>query len=168
MFCKWTTRSRGAELTRKLSGKSSAPLSPLEQLVVRCDPSRRYSNAGNDSSNNEAHFSNRKHVISISISHIRPGFFSISKMFSSSSTDSRDRYHRMTGRSTGQKSGISRIGFVFVETKIHKWRRRGYANMTNLHLLHTCASLYHFHGPDLRKVSRWYLNISRRISSGSV
>ena len=164
MFCKRTTHSRGAELPRKLSGKTSVPPVPL---AVACDPSRRYSNAGNDSSNNEAHFSNRKYVKSMSISHIRAGFFNISKMLSSSSIDSKDRYHIIMGRWAGQKSGISRIGFVFVET-IRKSRRRGYANMTNLHLLHTCASLYHFHGPDLRKASRWYLNISRRISSGSV
>ena len=53
VFCRRITRSRGAELPRKLSGMTSAP-----NPVVPCDPSRRYSNAGNDSSNNEAHFSN--------------------------------------------------------------------------------------------------------------
>ena len=72
------------------------------------------------------------------------------------------------GRSTGQKFGVFRIEYLFVDMTRRKGRRRGYANMTNLHLLHTCASLYHFHGPDLREASRWYLNISRRISSGSV
>ena len=150
MSCKRITRSCGTKLPRKLSGKMSVSLAP--DTVPR-DPSRRYSNARNDSSNNEAQFSNRKHVISMSISHIRPGLFSTSKMLSSSSTDSGDRYQIMTGRWAGQKSGMSRIGFVFVET-IRKSRRRGYVNTTNLHLLHTCASLHHFHGPGLMEASR--------------
>ena len=148
MSCKRKTRSRGAELPRKLSGMTSGA-----KLVVPCDPSRRYSNAGNDSSNNEAHFSNRKRVISMSISHIRAAFFSTSNMLSSSSTDSGDRYPIMMGRWAGQKSGISQIAFLLVEM-IRKSRRRGYANTTNLHLLHTCASLCHFQGPDLMEASR--------------
>src|ERR1700677_4422918 len=160
--CKRTTRSRGAELPRKLSGKTNVP---LPSVAVLCDFSRRYSNDGNDSSNNKAHFSKRELVTSMSISHTRAGFFSISEMLSSSSAD-RDLYHMMTGRAEGQKSGVSRIGFLFVET-IRKSRRRGYPNTTNLHLLHTCASLYHFHGPDQSEASRWYVNISRRTSSGS-
>ena len=137
------------------------------KLVVPCDPSRRYSNAGNDSSNNEAHFSNRKRVISISISHIRAGFFSVSKILSASLSDSGYWYHMMTGMSVGKKSGVSQIGFVLAKM-IGKSRRRGCVYTINLHLLHTSASLYHFHGPDLREASRWILNISRRTSSGSV
>ena len=148
VFCRRITRSRGAELPRKLSGMIRAP-----HLVVLCDPSRRYSKAGNDSSNNEAHFTNRKRVISISISHIRAGFFSVLKILSASLSDSESRYHIMTGMSAGKKSGVSQIGFVFVKM-IGKSRRRGCIYTINLHLLHTCASLYHFHGPDLREESR--------------
>ena len=162
MFCKRITRSRGAELPRKLSGMTSAP-----NPVVPCDPSRRYSNAGNDSSNNEAHFSNRKRDISMSISHIRAGAVSVSKILSVSLSDSGYRFHIRTGMSAGKKSGVSQIGFVFAKM-IGKSSGRGCVYTINLHLLHTCASLYRFHGPDLREASRWYLNISKRTSSGSV
>ena len=137
------------------------------------DRSRRWSNAGNDSLNDKANFTNIEGVMSRSISHIRAGFLRMSEILSSSlgvriGWDAvwAWGYQMATGR-TGQNVGAFRTGLLYVKT-IRNSRCRGYANTTDLHLRHTCASLCHFHGLSSVAACRWQLNISRSTSSGSV
>lgn len=161
-------RNRGVKSAKK-------PLGTTRDSIRSRDPSIRRSSAGNGSRINGVSFSNSGRVRVRLISHIRPGNSRAEITLASSGGDrgwySTNRgYHIEMGNDGDQHSRSFLTGFLYVYTR-RRFRRRGDANITERHIWQTCASLCHSHSSNNSyscAARRWWSNISRRTSSGSM